>query len=378
MSISKRKLKSGRYSYRVTVNRGIINGKRKNALATAASMEEARLLEARLKLQVANGTYKDKHEAQPVVTFRDLYEQWWPVYVETVEGSTAYKTRQLFANHLLPLYGDTTITDIKTGAIQSAVLQWRKNTVLAYRMRFVYLKKILAFAVKMDYIQKNPADNVELPRRVKSKVPEYWNEEQCARFLNCIDPVSDPEKYTIFRLLIDTGIRREELCALNVSDVDFNAGTLSINKAYATGIDGKEAIKSTKTETSERVIPLMPADLQLLRQWVAVVEAGKVVPFKNDRPLFPSPRFPNIRISINTPNQWLRTIIKKNKLTPVITLHGLRHSFITNALRSGNDPSVVQRLAGHASATFELDVYSGLDQTDARKGITKLAKYLNR
>ncbi len=229
MAIKKVKLKSGAVRYRVTVNAGLVAGKRKNIVRNVQSMQKARLLESKLKLDVANGLYDENDTTPPVQTFSDLYNQWWPIYVQTVEGSTAYKTKQLFHNHLIPMFGSKTLTAIKTGSIQSAVSQWRETTTKAYKERFIYLKKILSFAVKMQYIEKNPADGVELPRGVGSgKSPVYWDNKQVARFLTCIDPNNDPEKYTMFLLMVSTGIRREELCALNVSDVNFKTSTLSI------------------------------------------------------------------------------------------------------------------------------------------------------
>lgn len=380
MSISKVTLKSGAVRYRVTVNRGIVNGKRKKIVRQVDGLKQAQLIESRLKLAVANGTYQDKDDLPDVKTFTDLFNQWWPIYVETVEGSTAYKTKQLFDNHLLKKFGAMDLDQIKTGRIQAAVMLWRKDTVKAYKQRFIYLKKILGFAVKMEYIKKNPADGVELPRGVDTggHKPTYWDNNQINKFLNCIDPVANPEKYTMFLLLVNTGIRREELCALDVSDIDFDTATLSITKAYATGLNGKESIKGTKTGASVRTIPLTPKVLTQLRKWVAFLESGKIVSFnKKNQPLFPSPDHPNKRIGINRPNTWLKEIISDNKLTPELTLHGLRRSFVTNMLRSGVDVSTVQRLAGHSTPDMTLRIYAGMNQEDARKGIEKLDAYMN-
>lgn len=379
MSIKKIELKSGTIRYRVTVNRGIINGKRKKIIRQVEGIQKARLLEAKLKTAVANGTFQDKDDLPDVKTFNDLFAQWWPIYVETVEGSTAYKTKQLFDNHLLKKFGAMDLDKIKTGRIQAAVMLWRKDTVKAYKQRFIYLKKILGFAVKMDYIKKNPADGVELPRGVNKggKKPVYWDNKQVAKFLSCIDPEANPEKYTMFMLLVNTGIRREELCALDVSDIDFKAAMLSITKAYATGLNGKESIKGTKTGASVRTIPLTPKVIIQLRKWVAFLESGKIVGFKKNQPLFPSPEHPNKRIGINRPNKWLKDIIADNELTPELTLHGLRRSFVTNMLRSGVDVSTVQRLAGHSTPDMTLQIYAGMNQEDARKGIAKLDAYMN-
>ena len=125
MAIKKVKLKSGAVRYRVTVNAGLFAGKRKNIVRNVQSMQKARLLESKLKLDVANGLYDENDTTPPVQTFSDLYNQWWPIYVQTVEGSTAYNTKHLFHNHLIPMSGSKTLPAIKTRSIQSALSQWR-------------------------------------------------------------------------------------------------------------------------------------------------------------------------------------------------------------------------------------------------------------
>lgn len=379
MAIKKVTLKSGKTTYHVTVYAGMVDGKKKQIVRSVDKIGKARLLERQLKEAVERGEFNTQSSEVTIDTFNDLYNLWWPIYVQTVEGSTAYKTKQLFKNHLLPMFGGKYLNAIKTSRIQYAVTEWSRHTTKAYKERFIYLKKILEFAVKNGFLSNNPANGVEMPKKAKgvAKKPIYWDSEQVKKFLSCIDPVETPEKYTMFLLLVNTGIRREELCGLNVSDIDFEQQTMSITKAYATGLNGKESIKSTKTGASVRTIPLTNEVTDQLKRWMMVLnKATKVVSLNDDRPLFPSPEHPNKRIGINRPNTWLKKIIAKHELTPEISLHGLRKSFITNALRGGVDISTVQRLAGHSTPDMTLRIYAGLDIDDARKGIDKLSKYM--
>lgn len=43
---------------------------------------------------------------------------------------------------------------------------------------------------------------------------------------------------------------------------------------------------------------------------------------------------------------------------PKLSLHGLRHTFATVALRAGVHPKVVSERLGHASVAFTLDTYT--------------------
>ena len=49
--------------------------------------------------------------------------------------------------------------------------------------------------------------------------------------------------------------------------------------------------------------------------------------------------------------------VKDSKL-PKLSLHGLRHTHATIALRAGVHPKVVSERLGHASVAFTLDVYT--------------------
>lgn len=380
MSIKKVLLKSGKTAYRITVNRGMINGKRKKIVRQRDSRSEARVLEAHLKLAVANGTYQDKEEikqeAAKIKTFQDYYKQWWPIYVTTVESSTAYKTRGVFNNWLLPTFGHMKLTDISPSQIQAYVLKWSKDTVKAYRDRFIYLNKILTDAVNMELITKNPCQPVKLPAQPKKGVPVYWDANQIDKFFNCIDAVANPEQYTILLFATYTGMRREELCALRVGDVDLDNNVVSVSHALASGLNGMYE-KGTKTGAGTRKVPLTPDLVQQLKKWVSIIGENVGEGYDN-RWLFPAPNDWKRHIDINRPNTWFKKICETNNLQPKITLHGLRHSFITNMLRAGNDVSTVQHLAGHASPDMTLRVYSGLNLADAKIGMDKLQSYMKK
>ncbi|MFC6202049.1 tyrosine-type recombinase/integrase [Lactiplantibacillus nangangensis] len=380
MTVKKVTLKSGKTSYRVEVNRGMIDGHRKIIVRHKDNRNEARVLEAHLKLAVAEGTYKDKEEikeeAAVVSTFQDYYDQWWPIYVTTVESSTAYKTRGVFKNWLLPTFGNMKLTDITPSQIQKYVLEWSKDTAKAYRDRFIYLNKILTDAVDMALIAKNPCRPVKLPAQQKKGVPVYWDADQIGKFFACIDAVASPEQYTVLLFATYTGMRREELCALRVGDIDLDNNVVSVNHALASGLKGMYE-KGTKTGAGTRQVPLMPDLVQQLKKWIHIIGESVGKGYDN-RWLFPAPNDWSRHIDINRPNTWFKAIREANDLQPRITLHGLRHSFITNMLRAGNDVSAVQHLAGHASPDMTLRVYSGLNLSDAKMSIEKLQNYMKK
>ncbi|CRK58181.1 Integrase [Alloactinosynnema sp. L-07] len=73
---------------------------------------------------------------------------------------------------------------------------------------------------------------------------------------------------------------------------------------------------------------------------------GLVFSGEDGRPIYP-----------DTISERFNRLVDKAGL-PLITLHGLRHSYATIALRSGVHPKIVSSRLGHATVAFILDTYS--------------------
>ncbi|EPC83694.1 phage integrase, partial [Lacticaseibacillus paracasei subsp. paracasei Lpp126] len=167
---------SGLTRYRVTVNAGIDQktGKRKNVVRSVKTEKEATLAAARLELQAAQG---DLNNSKPhEYTFNEVYQEWWANYANTVRPSTAFKTERIFSNHILPAFGQYRVARITTRDIQKQVAKWFENTEVAYQQRFIYTNKLLNYAERVGYLDKNPAANVVLPRKTDQveKEVKYW------------------------------------------------------------------------------------------------------------------------------------------------------------------------------------------------------------
>ena len=74
-----------------------------------------------------------------------------------------------------------------------------------------------------------------------------------------------PSRYApLFELLVNTGLRRGEVFALQWSDIDFDGKLLRVRGTLAR-VAGGLVVTETKTPRSRRVIPLSPAAERLLR-----------------------------------------------------------------------------------------------------------------
>jgi hypothetical protein len=153
--------------------------------------------------------------------------------------------------------------------------------------------------------------------------------------------------YEIFLLALSTGLRRGEIVALQWNDIDFIAGTISINK-QATIINGKMEIQVPKTKSSIRTIALPPSIIEILKEYKSTAES---------RWLFPSPVFEDMPLRPDGIRNRFSLILQHADCKQY-RLHDLRHTFATNALKYGMDIKTLSAVLGHKSSGTTIDVYA--------------------
>lgn len=340
--------------------------------------KEATLMASRLELEIQNGGInKEKH-----ILFCDVYSEWYETYIHTVKESTALRVPKMFDNHILPAFGNKRIKTITARNVQQAVNQWFDEVKVNYRKWYHYTNMVFKFALQRGYIQKNPVNVVTLPQHKgewEDDRNNYWTKEELSRFFSYIDPETELEKFTLFRVLAFTGIRRGECLALTWGDVDFDKHALDINKTVAQGQNGKQIIQTPKTARGKRVITLDSVTIDLLKRWQAKQkEQYTILGFNTSKPkqlVFANTK--NGLKSLNTPGKWLHSIIddRPKEFTP-ITIHKFRHTHATMMLESGATIKEVQSRLGDADIDVILNVYSHVTENKERETAEKLANYI--
>ena len=183
------------------------------------------------------------------------------------------------------------------------------------------------------------------------RLPWIPSEEQWLRLLEVAagEPIRNR---LMLALAYDAGLRREELCLLETSDIDPAQRTLTIRA------------ETTKTRTS-RVVPFSAPTGQLL---VAYLAHRRELSGRRG-PLFlsESRRNPSAPITAWTWSKVVRRIALGADL-PQFSSHTLRHLCLTDLARSGWDIHAIARLAGHRS----LDTTAQYIQLSARDLAGKL------
>ena len=126
-------------------------------------------------------------------------------------------------------------------------------------------------------------------------------------------------------LLLYTALRLGELVALDVDDTSISARK------------GLLIVKSGKGDLY-REVPLNPPCRHALTKWLRERDAAD-----GERALFIGPQ--GRRLSARAIDLVLRNVAARAELT--LSAHTLRHTCVTNLVRSGNDLVLVAELAGH-------------------------------
>jgi integrase len=162
-----------------------------------------------------------------------------------------------------------------------------------------------------------------------------------------------------------TGARRGELCALRWSDIDWQAGTVTIARSVYETKGGGWGEKPTKTHASRR-IGLDDYALSVLREYRSAVDdqaAQLDLEVLRDGFIFSRSPVGAEPIRPDVVSKFTKRIADAMGIDT--HLHALRHFSATQAIAAGFDPVTVGARLGHADPSITLRVYSHvLEQRD--------------
>ncbi|MBE6956410.1 MAG: site-specific tyrosine recombinase XerD [Ruminococcaceae bacterium] len=202
------------------------------------------------------------------------------------------------------------------------------------------IKSFYTCLQKTGYAGGNPARSVATAK-VERKLPQILSGKEVELFL--AQPSSADIKgvrdRAMLELLYATGIRVSELISLELDDVNLDGGFL---RCSAKG--------------KERVIPLYPAAVQALRNYIRKVRP-QLIEDNNQRVLFVN----MTGEPMSRQGFWklVKYYQEKAGITTEITPHTLRHSFAAHLLENGADLHSIQEMLGHADIS-STQIYSQL------------------
>lgn len=321
------------------------------------SAEEAELAGARRLLELGHLTSDPSQ-----ITVAEWMREWLDVWRSQVAASTMDTYANTVERHIIPNLGSLTLAEISPRHIQ----RWQNNllktlapgTVIECRR---VLRTGLGYAVSMEILSRQPVSGVRAPA-APSRAKRVWSAEQVRMVL---DGIEDAQISAALRLLATTGMRVGDLLALRWEDIDLNAGVLTIARhARRSKERGLEFVEGRKSGAGRR-IELDSTTVSIMRAWS--VEQKKIrlrSPMWRDEGLVMTVRFHTNGVmggalSTATIRLWVEQAAKRAGV-PVLSPHGLRHTWATIALTNGVPLTVVSERLGHASPRITLQTYAHL------------------
>jgi integrase len=220
-------------------------------------------------------------------------------------------------------------------------------------------------AVKMGFIERNPAAVIPLPRHV-SKEMRPLDPAEVRRFL---DAVQGDRLEALYFVALDTGARPGELFGLRWSDWDEARGTLTIGRTLQE-LARKLSLKEPKTKAGRRTV--VPG--QAARTALAAHRRRMLAERHGDCPVFCDGNGGHLRNG-NLHTHSFKPALKKAGLPP-IRFHDLRHTCATLMLLAGENVLTVADRLGHAKPHLVMDRYGLVLPEGRARAAAALDRYL--
>ena len=322
--------------------------------------------------------------------------------------SMYYSQTALIANYINPIIGDMEVQDITTRVVDKYIQTLQKTPSVSRKNRkarteFVTnstIEKIIkllrcAFkqAVRWELIEKNPFDNVVLPK-TEYKKRDIWDAETIRLAL---DQCTDSKLYIAMNLAFACSLRMGEILGLTWKNVHIEDENIATDNAYIyieaeLARASKQAIetlgekdiyhiftplmpntstriilKKPKTDSSIRKVWLPKTVAYILREWKKSQEELKSFLGDEYQDFDLVVALPNGRPCENRIIEKEFSLLKQKAGLPNVVFHSLRHSSTTYKLKLNHgDLKVTQGDTGHAEIDMITKVYAHILDEDRK------------
>lgn len=331
-------------------------GKRPQRSGFRTKGEARSALDEHLRRLRLGGLYR------PNVTVQEIRDEFFAVYHA---DAVTVSWMRYHAGHITDTFGDTRADDLDAAAIG----RWRRalpNQGSAHQTLGVF-RQILGQAVKWGWIERNAAASVANPKPRRGEVAffEAWpNVEAVALELG-----TGSDGGAIAILGAGTGLRPEEMFALDWPDVDLSRRVLTVRRVFTKGVLKPYG----KTEGSRRRVPLR----------ARVVEALEALPGQRRGSVFVGQMGSRLHLNNWRRRDWDAAIeacgLPGAGETDHLTPYCLRHTYaawslaagvniFTLARRMGTSVQMIENTYGHLAQDADEYERTLLDAWDVTTG----------
>lgn len=295
-------------------------------------------------------------ETAKILTLRQYGERvFMPSKAVTMSENSRSNYQGYLDKKIYPALGDLKLPEITPAQITALLLDIQAEGKAHSTVIKVYtiLHSFFKMAYLGDVIDRNPMDKVERPKPRKSEATaeehQSYTPAEVQRLFQALE--DEPLKWrALVHLLIDTGIRRGECCALRWQDVDFATGSITVsgNLCYTVA---KGVYLDTPKNGRARTVYAGAATLALLRQLRGQQARKAISAYIFTQETSPEPMHPQ------SPTRYLKKLSERYGI-PDLHPHKLRHTFASIAITNGADVASVSEALGHSDKAVTLRMYT--------------------
>ena len=309
------------------------------------------------KIFAAQQDYLQNSAARPneQITFIAYARRWFKNEKAIKSPYTAQTYKNIIEHHLAPRLEGLFFDELTLYDFQEVINDNFGQPATCRRIKST-LMQIYAAASDDDVL------TVKEPNFRRLTLPQYNAKEQRA--------LTDREKEALFEadltnkekayvyLLYYTGMRREEILALEPSCFDFQSkpATVAVKQTVTFTPEGTIVEKKAKTRKSLRVIPLPRPAVPFLKEYCSSIKKWLFPAVRDD--LQPMPRGTTICF-------WYRIRDKLAAIAPTAATlhpHSFRHNYATMLVYSNVSTKKAAELLGHSNTKMIMEIYAHIDE----------------
>ena len=342
----------------------------------AATCEELYEKQLEARRQVEEIIFRRQHP-----TVAEYCQKWLLMQSAKVSASTLRGYTADMKNYIIKPLGEMYMEEVTADDIRLALVPLSKKSEGLYSTVNMLLKCIFYSAERSQILEHNPCVGISGKGGKPAKKREALTDQQVEVLL---DTVRELPPYLFIMLGLYSGLRREEILALQWDCVFLDESTpyISVRRAWRTEHNRPVISTVLKTKAAKRDIPIPKCLVDCLREAKTASKSDYVISDSEGQPLAASQFqwvWQYVVVRSTKPRNYYKYVNGqsiKYTVTPTlgmtqrnqpkikytldfdVTPHQLRHTYITNLLYAGVDPKTVQYLAGHENSKTTMDIYA--------------------
>ena len=285
---------------------------------------------------------------------------WFSTKQNTIKSKTAYDYGRLLVNCIYPTIGNKKLKDLTTHGITRYYASLKENGKGIRTIHIIHtiLRSSLQDAVRGGIIGRNPCIGALIPKS-KPEEMKVLTADQVTRFL----VAAESSRYkALYHLAITTGMRYGELIGLKWSDIDWDKGTIKIQRQLQYIPHRGYEFNDPKTRSGTRTVLLGKTALAKLKEhyyeYAYRDRTGENLIFVNGI---------GTKVYFKRFHKDFKRVLELAGL-PDIRFHDLRHTAATLMISNGIPVVVVSKILGHSKPSVTMNIYAHVStemQTEA-------------